>query len=268
MIVTVGSTKGGAGKSTIAVQLALARSRAGRDVLLVDSDQQATAQTAITLRAEAGRTPAPACVWFPDHRVLGPQMRQQARRYQDVVIDVGGRDSHTLRTAIQLCDVVLVPVRPRSADVWALSDMAAVIDAVRATRDRPLLAYAVLNFADPGGSSANREGAAALADFPQFTLINVPIRQRKALAIALGFGLSVEELTPRDVKACEEMATLTGIVFADAKPSKGISNGNADHKANAQAESPVRAVKRAQGRDARQPRADHGDVATGDADPA
>jgi chromosome partitioning protein len=54
MIVTVGSTKGGAGKSTLAVQLALTRSRAGRDVLLVDGDQQATAQTAITLRAEAG----------------------------------------------------------------------------------------------------------------------------------------------------------------------------------------------------------------------
>jgi chromosome partitioning protein len=71
-------------------------------------------------------------------------MRQQARRYQDVVIDVGGRDSHTLRTAVQICDVVLVPVRPRSADVWALSDMAAVIDEVRATRERPLLAYAVL----------------------------------------------------------------------------------------------------------------------------
>src|SRR6478752_6070258 len=106
MIVTVGSTKGGAGKSTLAVALALARVRAGRDVLLVDGDQQATAQTAIALRAEAGRLPAPACVWFPDHRVLGPQMRSQARRYEDVVIDVGGRDSHTLRAAVQLCDVL------------------------------------------------------------------------------------------------------------------------------------------------------------------
>ena len=121
MIVTVGSTKGGAGKSTLAVQLALARSRAGRDVLLVDGDQQATAQTAMTLRAEAGRTPSPACVWFPDHRVMGPQMRQQARRYEDVILDVGGRDNQTLRTAVQLCDAVLVPVRPRSADIWALT---------------------------------------------------------------------------------------------------------------------------------------------------
>lgn len=195
-------------------------------------------------------------------------MRQQASRYQDVIIDVGGRDSHTLRTAVQLCDVLLVPVRPRSADVWALSDMAAVIDAVRATRERPLLAYAVLNFADPGVSSANREGAAALAEFPQFTLIDAPIRQRKALAIALGFGLSVEELTPRDVKACEEIATLTDIVFTNAIPSQGISNSNADHQAETQAGGAVRAGKRAARRDAGQPRADHRDVAAGDVEPA
>ena len=215
MIVTIGSTKGGAGKSTLAVQLALTRARAGRDVLLVDGDQQATAQTAITLRAEAGRVPVPACVWFPDHRVLAQQMRQQSRRYQDVVIDVGGRDSHTLRTALQLSDLVVIPVRPRSADIWALGDMGNVIDEVRATREG-LRACAVLNFADPGTSSANREAVAALADFPQFTLIDAPIRQRKALAIALGFGLAVEELIPRDAKACEEVAKLTSIVFADA----------------------------------------------------
>jgi chromosome partitioning protein len=220
MIVTVASTKGGAGKSTISVQLALARSRAGRDVLVVDGDQQATAQTAMALRAEAGRSPVPACVWFPDHRVLGPQTRQQARRYQDVVIDVGGRDSHTLRTAVQLCDVLLVPVRPRSADVWALADMAAVVDEVRAIRDRPLLSYAVLNFADPGASAANREGAAAIAEFKQFTVIEAAVHQRKALATALGFGLSVEELTPRDAKACAEIAALTSIVFANANTSQ------------------------------------------------
>lgn len=212
MIVTVGSTKGGAGKSTLAV--ALARCRAGRDVLLVDGDQQATAQTAITLRASAGRQPSPSCVWFPDHRVLGLQMRSRAGRYEDVVLDVGGRDGLSLRTAVQLCDVLQVPVRPRSADVWALADMAQVIDEVRATRDGPR-AYAVLNAADPGVSPANKQAAAAIAELQQFTLLDTPIRQRKALAIALGFGLAVDELTPRDGKACAEIAALAGIVFAD-----------------------------------------------------
>jgi chromosome partitioning protein len=45
MIVTVGNTKGGVGKTTLAFQLALARALSGRDVLLVDGDRQGSAQT-------------------------------------------------------------------------------------------------------------------------------------------------------------------------------------------------------------------------------
>ena len=44
MIVTVGNTKGGTGKTTFAVQLALERRAAGHIVLLVDRDRQASAQ--------------------------------------------------------------------------------------------------------------------------------------------------------------------------------------------------------------------------------
>jgi chromosome partitioning protein len=74
----------------------------------------------------------------------------------------------------------------------------------------------VLNAADPGMSSDNIEAAAALADFPQLRLLDTPIRRRKAFANALGLGLSVEELAPRDAKACEELAALVSMVFSDA----------------------------------------------------
>jgi chromosome partitioning protein len=74
----------------------------------------------------------------------------------------------------------------------------------------------VLNAADPGNSSDNTEAAAALSDFPQLTLLDAPIRRRKAFANALGLGLSVDELTPRDLKACEELANLVSMVFNDA----------------------------------------------------
>ena len=40
MIITVGNTKGGVGKTTIAVNLAIARALAGRDVWLIDGDRQ------------------------------------------------------------------------------------------------------------------------------------------------------------------------------------------------------------------------------------
>jgi hypothetical protein len=145
--------------------------------------------------------------------------------------------------------------------------MAAVIDEVRATRDG-LAALAVLNFADPGVSPANREATAAIAEFPQFTLIEAPICQRKALAIALGHGLSVEEMTPRDGKACEEVAALTNIVFANAITSRGISNGNADHQTSSEAGGRGDGGPGTQGGDARQSGADHPDPPARDAEPA
>ena len=47
MILTVGNTKGGVGKTTLAVQIAISRARAGRDVWLIDGDRQATAVAAV-----------------------------------------------------------------------------------------------------------------------------------------------------------------------------------------------------------------------------
>jgi chromosome partitioning protein len=214
MIVTVGNTKGGVGKTTLAVQLALARALAGRDVLLVDGDRQGSAQMAVAVRADAGRMPGLACVQYHDGAVLRAQVQRQAGKYDDVVIDAGGRDSTALRAALSLSDLLIIPFLPRSVDVWALADIAALVAEANAVRD-DLRAYAVLNGADPGTSSDNADASAALSDYPQLTLINATIRRRKAFANAVGLGLSVDELTPRDAKACEELAALASIVFSD-----------------------------------------------------
>jgi chromosome partitioning protein len=222
MILTVGNTKGGVGKTTVALQLAISRAMAGRDVLVVDGDRQGSAQTALALRGEAGRQPALACVQYPEGRVLRDQVRHQAGKYNDVVIDAGGQDSTALRAALVLSDVLLIPFLPRSVDVWALADIAALVEEARGVRDG-LRALAVLNAADPGASGDNLEAAAALTDYPQLELSDTPIRRRKAFANAVGAGLSVEELTPRDLKACEELAQLARNVFniADTLLSNG-----------------------------------------------
>jgi cellulose biosynthesis protein BcsQ len=55
MILAVGNTKGGVGKTTLAVNLAVALALAGRDLLLVDGDEQGTALTFTELRAERRR---------------------------------------------------------------------------------------------------------------------------------------------------------------------------------------------------------------------
>ncbi|MHB1678679.1 MAG: AAA family ATPase [Sulfuriferula sp.] len=213
MIVTVGNTKGGVGKTTLAVNLAIARALQGRDVWLVDGDRQGTAQMAISIRAEAGSQPGIACATYPDGPTLRAQVKQQAAKFDDIIIDAGGRDSSALRAALVLSDVLLVPFQPRSYDVWALNDIAVLVDEARSVRDG-LRAVAILNCADPGElSSDNLEAAAAVGDVPQFEYLATPIRRRKAFANAAGAGLSVLEQKPMDKKAVEELNALVAALF-------------------------------------------------------
>ena len=213
MIVTVGNTKGGVGKTTLAVNIAIARALAGRDVWLIDGDRQATAQTAIAIRADAGHAPGIACATYPDGPTLRSQVQQQRAKFDDIIIDAGGRDSTALRAALILSDVLLVPFQPRSYDVWALDDIAKLIDEARAVRDG-LRAFAVLNCADPGEASTdNADAAAAVAHLPQFEFLQTPIRRRKSFANAAGQGLSVLEAKPVDRKARDEISALVNVLF-------------------------------------------------------
>lgn len=213
MIITVGNTKGGVGKTTLALNLAISRALSGRDVWLIDGDRQGTAQMAISIRADAGQAPGIACATYPDGQTLRAQVQQQANKFDDIVIDAGGRDSTALRAALVLSDVLLVPFQPRSYDVWALNDIASLVDEARSVRDG-LRAFAVLNCADPGENALdNIEAAEAVADVPQFEYLATPIRRRKSFANAAGQGLSVLELKPADKKAIEELNTLISVLF-------------------------------------------------------
>jgi hypothetical protein len=69
-------------------------------------------------------------------------------------------------------------------------------------------------YPDPGLSSDNVDAEAALADLPQLVGLQASITRRKAFPNAAGFGLSVEELTSPDPKACAELAALAREVSA------------------------------------------------------
>jgi chromosome partitioning protein len=211
MIVTVGNTKGGVGKTTLALNIAIARALQGRDIWLIDGDRQGTAQTAITIRAEARRLPAIACAQYPDGSALRNQVLQTGKKFDDVIIDAGGRDSTALRAAMALSDTLVVPFAPRSLDVWALADISTLIAEIRSIRPE-LRALAVLNNADSGGHD-NEEAAAAVADFPELEYIATPIRRRKQIANAAGQGMSALEYSPKDAKAIDEMNALVSAVF-------------------------------------------------------
>jgi chromosome partitioning protein len=214
MILTVGSTKGGAGKSTLALNIAIARTLAGQAVWLVDGDKQPTSTTAISTRMAAGIEPGIACAHYPDGTTLRTQVKLQSVQFDDVIIDSGGRDSTSLRAALVISDVLLVPYLPRSFDVWALQELAEIIAEAQAVRDVPLKCFAVLNRADPGAAAAdNIDARGALADWPVYTYLDAPIHDRKAFANAGGAGLSVIEFKPKNPDAVAEIEKLVSMLF-------------------------------------------------------
>src|SRR5215217_9357469 len=164
MITVVGGTKGGSGKSTIATNLAVMLSAAGRDVLLVDADDQETATDFTNLRNEtrpngAGYT----CVALTGRAVM-TEIKRLAPKYQEIIVDTGGRDTASQRAALAVCDTYLVPFAPRSFDVWTLDKVASLTEEARDINP-DFRAFAFINRADPRGS-LNTEAAELIKSKP------------------------------------------------------------------------------------------------------
>lgn len=213
MILTVGNIKGGVGKTTLAINIAIARALGGRDILLVDGDEQGTAATFTDLRSEQLGQPGYTAVVLQG-AALRTQVRQLSKKYDDIIIDVGGRDTGSLRAALTVSDTLLVPVQPRTFDIWAIDQIAELVKEAREINEG-LKALMVLNAADAQGRD-NEEAAQALQEAEGLELLPVIIGRRKAFPNAAASGRSVLENTPKDPKATEELqALLTSIYIAD-----------------------------------------------------
>jgi chromosome partitioning protein len=211
MIILSGGIKGGSGKTTVATNLAILCALADRDVLLVDADDQESASDFTLLRNER----RPEGAGYTSIKLSGKAVRTEllrlAPKYDDVVIDTGGRDTSSQRAALSVADVLLVPFVPRSFDVWTLEKVAELVEEMRQV-NASLRAFTFLNRADPRGHD-NLDAAEVLQEAPALAFIDTPLGSRKAFSNAAAQGLAVTELRPADPKASEEMMTLFRYLF-------------------------------------------------------
>ena len=210
MIYVIGGIKGGSGKTTVATNLAVALVRNGKDLLLVDADDQETATDFSAWRNERTQGNAGYTSVQLTGQAARDELKRLASKYEDVVIDTGGRDTTSQRAALSVADVYLVPFNPRSFDVWTLEKVTRLIQEIQTINPR-LKAYTFLNRADPRGSD-NDEAAEVLKDADAVQFLDTPLGNRKAFSNAAAQGMGVMELQPEDRKATAEFKALFNVI--------------------------------------------------------
>ena len=205
-IVTVASQKGGAGKTTLAAHLAVKAERTGAGpVAVVDADPQGS--LAAWWNTRDAPTPVFASVeitCLPEHlRTL------QRRLVELVVIDTPPALTDTIRAAIAVADLVLIPARPRPHDLWAVGVIVEMAEAAS------ISFCFVVNGATPRTTIA-LEAVRALAQHGK--VAPVTLHQRIDFAASMVDGRTVGVLNPQ-WRSAEEVASLSQYVIMQLRKS-------------------------------------------------
>ncbi len=207
MILLLGGEKGGTGKTTLATNLAALRKGHGHDVLLVDTDPQGSASAWTQSRDEAGVLPGVPCVQ-KFGKGLQAAVRDLAARYEDLIIDAGGRDSIELRAALVVADQVFIPIQAAQFDLWTLDRMDELVGTAQGFNP-DLQAWVLISRASPNPAVNEASDALALlTDFQHLHGSRTVIHDRIAYRHAAREGRAVSELAKPDAKAIIEIHQL------------------------------------------------------------
>lgn len=213
MIITIGSHKGGTGKSTLAVNLAVIYQRAGRRVIVIEADPSVSTSSMWAARREAHDDLAPVTVLRKTGR-LNVTLEGLEQAYDLVLVDTAGKDSAELRTAALVSDVLVIPTNADNPDLDSTSEFLARMDEARIINPA-LKMLVVITRAPTHAKSKHRDVAiAALEDNPEeFALADAVIFNRRIYPDALKEGRGVVEQRARTEQASEEMQALASEIL-------------------------------------------------------
>lgn len=214
MIILVGGEKGGSGKTTIATNLAAIRTKEIEDVLLIDTDKQQTSSYWCSLREDKQVIPRVSSIQKYDKSVR-TEVLQLNKKFTDIIIDAGGRDSPELRSSLLVCDKAIFPLRPSQFDLWTLGRLNILVDTAKLINEN-LKAYVVINQSSPNPAvKESLEMKDFLVEFPNMSLLKTIVCERIVFRRAALNGMAVTEYKPEDMKATEEIMNLYKEIFND-----------------------------------------------------
>jgi chromosome partitioning protein len=219
------SRKGGVGKTTLAVHLAVLAQQAGQRTLLIDLDPQGSA--AAWWRARDAETPALVETQPAELRAILDAA--QADGVDLVIVDTRPSVEADVAHVAALSDLVMIPTRPAIFDLRAILG---TLDVVKGTARRSML---VLNACPPargaGEASIVTDARRALTAFG-VPVAAVAITSRAAFIAAPVAGLTVGETEPEG-KAAKEIRALWRIV--EKELAHGKTQSITDRRAGSEA---------------------------------
>lgn len=207
MILSLYSTKGGCGKSTLAAALAGYWSDK-KPTTLIDADPQAS------MRAWSEESLG-VSVRFDTTEQIGRTVEELAKQYKRVIVDTAGFRSRTNIEALAHSDFVLIPCKPSPLDVSAAMDAVQLVKEISGTKERkgrPLRCGIVLSMAQRTAVAAKIREEIEAAGLP---LLKAQIGQRTAFVEA-----PIAGHPPADSVAALEVRLLALEVERTAKGGK------------------------------------------------
>lgn len=135
MIIAIANEKGGSGKTTLSVNLAIQFSMDKKEVLLLDTDPQRSSEAFCNIRANENKELTFHCLSKIGDS-LAKEVKNLESKYDIIIIDTGGRDSKEMRLALIVADIVLIPLIPSQYDIMVLSKMNEIYEQARVFNEK------------------------------------------------------------------------------------------------------------------------------------